>query len=91
MTVDDEPEDYLGCKLVFNKDLTKAWMGQPHLIKKLVKKFGEKVKKMKEYETPGTPGFGVLKIKEKEELLEPEKQKEYRSGTGMLLYLVKHT
>ena len=39
-------QDYLSCKIKFSNDKKSAWLGQPHLIKKLVKKFGK----------DGTPG-----------------------------------
>ena len=39
-------EDYLGCKIIFNKLKSKAWIGQPHLMRKLEENFGEEVKKL---------------------------------------------
>ena len=42
-------------------------------------------------QTPGTPGIKSLKPKDGEELFSDELQTEYRSGVGMLLYLVKHS
>jgi hypothetical protein len=30
--VENEMSDYLSCEVLFNKDCTKAWLGQPHLI-----------------------------------------------------------
>ncbi len=44
-----------------------------------------------EYKTPGTPQTGVVRPKD-EDLLVPNLQQEmYRSGVGMILYLVKHS
>ena len=37
--VADDLKDYLSCEIIFNKDKTKAWLGQPHLIKNLENKF----------------------------------------------------
>jgi len=35
--------DYLSCEVKFNEDKARAWLGQPHMIKKIEKAFGEKV------------------------------------------------
>jgi hypothetical protein len=44
-------------------------------------------------ETPGTPGQGIVRpVKEKgQEMDKSEAQLLYKSGVGMLLYLVKHS
>jgi len=34
-TVENDLTDYLSCEILFIKSRTKAWLGQPHLIKKL--------------------------------------------------------
>jgi hypothetical protein len=39
--VEDNLMDYLSCNIIFDKGKMKAWLGQPHLIKNLEKKFGE--------------------------------------------------
>ena len=47
---------------------------------------------MREYDTPASTGDMVIRAKEDDDdaiFLEPVKQKRYRSGVGMLLYLVK--
>ena len=64
---------------------------QPHLIKNLRKTFGAMVEKKQKYRTPGTPGQGVLRPESDEMKITTEKQKSFRSGVGMLLYLVKHS
>jgi hypothetical protein len=90
--VEDTLEDYLSCNIVFNKDKTKAWLGQPHLIKNLDAKFGDLVKGMQRYKTPGTPGIGVTRPSADVRVKVDAKEQElYRSGVGMLLYLVKHS
>jgi hypothetical protein len=66
-------------------------LGQPHLIKKLEKKFGDLVKHLMEYKTPGTPQTGIVRPKEEDLLIGEHQQEMYRSGVGMLLYLVKHS
>jgi hypothetical protein len=91
VTVKDDLEDYLSCEIRFNKARTKAWLGQPHLIKKLEKKFGEMVMGLMKYKTPGTPHTGIVRPKEGDLLVDEPQQELYRSGVGMLLYLVKHS
>jgi hypothetical protein len=91
LTVNEDMQDYLSCEVSFNKDRTRAWLGQPHMIKKIRKTFGEDVKGLPKYKTPGTPGVGLIRAEEDEALASPEEQKLYRSGVGMLLYLVKHS
>ena len=42
-------------------------------------------------ETPSTPGFHVVRNTPNTIYIMDEEQKLYRSGVGMLLYLVKHS
>ena len=67
-----------------------GWLGQPHIIKALEMKFGDILKNNKAYATPGTPGFTFVKPDFGSEL-NVDQQKMYRSGVGMLLYLLKHS
>ena len=56
--------DYcLSCEeIIFLKDKTKAWRGQPHLLRKLKNKFGRLVmKELSSYKTPGTPGHNIMR------------------------------
>ncbi len=46
---------------------------------------------MRGTKTPGTPSFGIVRPINEDEKISSEKQKLYRSGVGMLLYLVKHS
>jgi hypothetical protein len=41
--VEDNLLDYLSCNIIFDDQRKKAWLGQPHLIKNLEKKFGDLV------------------------------------------------
>ena len=91
ITTEESTNDYLSCEVKFNEEGTKAWLGQPHLIKKLEKTFGDQVSSLKNYKTPGTPGASIVRPKEDDEVLPAEKQFVFQSGTGMLLYLVKHS
>jgi hypothetical protein len=92
--VENSLADYLSCNILFNKDKTRAWLGQPHLIKNLEKKFGDAVTSLQKYRTPETPGQEIvrpIKDEQSEPLVSSEDQALYRSGVGMLLYLVKHS
>ena len=82
-------EDYLSCEITFNKDKSVAWIHQPHLITKIDKKCGPMVKKMQRYNTPDAPGVGILRNTGL--VFDKEKHADYRSGVGMLLFLVKYT
>ena len=83
-------DDYLGCEIKFDTSKIKAWLGQPHLIKKLEKTFAEETKHVKTNRTPGTPRFISIKPEEGDKISE-KLQERFRSGIGMLLYLVKHS
>ena len=86
----DDLNDYLSCEIRFNSERTKAWLGQPHLLANLERKFGKNVHHMRGTKTPGTPSFGIVRPINDDEKFSPEKQKLYHSGVGMLLYIVKH-
>ena len=91
MKVEDDLSNYLSCKIIFDKEKKKAWLGQPHLIKNLETKFGASVNGLQRYGTPGTPGQGIRRIVDGPGKLSVDDHKAYRSGVGMLLYLVKHS
>jgi len=46
---------------------------------------------LREYQTPGTPGFAIVRPKDDSERISSEMQSEYMSSVGMLLYLVKYS
>ena len=46
---------------------------------------------MQTLKTPGTPHVGLRRPKEDDPIVDPEEHREYRSGVGMLMYLVKHS
>ena len=85
-----ELTDYLSCDVKFNKDKTKAILRQPHLLKTLRDDFWNMVKDLPVYRTPGSPGQGLIRGDE-DECVSKENNKIFRSGTGKLLYLVKHS
>jgi len=84
-------DEYVGCKIVSNTDRTKVWLTQPDLIKKLEGKFGPTVAGMQRYATPAGPGEIIMRPQDPSELIDVMEQYDFRSGVGMLLYLVKHS
>ena len=66
ITTEESMNDYLSCEVKFSNDGKRGWLGQPHLIKSLEKSFGEEVKHMKTYQTPGTPGYSITRPKEED-------------------------
>eukprot|EP01082_Thalassiosira_pseudonana_P004207 g3736.t1 g3736 contig13:32484-34808(-) len=84
-------DDYLSCHIVLSKDKRRAWLGQPHLIASIVNKFGSQIRGLRQYKTPGTPGLSLVRDVERVNPLSTEKHSMYRSGVGLLGYLVKHS
>ena len=74
ITIEQKLTDYLSCEIRLNPDRTKAWVGQPHMVKKINKEFGEEAKKCQTYQTAGSPGLGLVKVKEEEDKIPKEKQ-----------------
>ena len=84
-------EYFVGCRLVENQEKDTLWIHQPKLIKNLKLNFGQLVESVKFYKTPAMPRTVILRPTAEETMLSAEDQKKYRSGVGMLLYLVKHS
>ena len=82
-------DDYLGCRLLQNN--SSIFIHQPHIYEHLKEKFLPIIGGLKSYSTPGTPGFRVIRPQPEDSTLSEEDQKMYRSGIGILLYLVKHS
>jgi len=91
LKIEKDTKDYLSCEIIYNNDLTKCWIGQPHLYKKIEQTFNHWLKGLPKYRTPGTPGLVVTKPLDPKAIMSLEDQKLYRSGVGMLLYLTKYT
>ena len=65
----------------------KAWIGQPHFIVNLQDNFGDKVSKLRNYVTPGTPTLSIVRNPLQEVSTSQEDHKLYPSGVGILLYI----
>ena len=60
-------------------------------VKKLKKNFNDKIVNTKSYKTPAVPGETIIKTAEIEEVASKVPHRLFRSGVGMLLYLVKYS
>jgi hypothetical protein len=91
ITITDNLDDYLSCEVKLNKKGDTAWIGQPHMVKKVLKSFEDEIKGLKTLQTPGTPGQGLILEKDAEEIVDKDKHSRYRTGVGSVLYLIKHS
>jgi len=82
-----EMKEYVGCQV--KRDDKNMWLYQAELIEKIEKYFGDDVKDRKEYDTPAGHHDHVVLPSEDDPILDEKNQSRYRSGIGMLLYLVK--
>jgi len=82
-------KDYLSCIIVISDDKHSAWIGWPHLVKKLEERFGYMDNKNVQYLSPGMPNFRTARpeINDKE----AKDIAEYQLFIGMLLFLLKHS
>jgi Reverse transcriptase (RNA-dependent DNA polymerase)/gag-polypeptide of LTR copia-type/Zinc knuckle len=91
LKIEKDVVEYLSCCIIETKNEAKLTMIQPHLLTRLNQKFGEEIKDMRKYMTPGTPRFKIQRSINDMEVLDSEHQRNYRSGVGMLLYLTKYS
>ena len=68
-----------------------TWIHQPKLLTNLRKGFKEYIKDIRSFKTPAAPKTVIMRPQEGDPTIAPEKQRKFRSGVGMLLYLVKHS
>jgi transposase InsO family protein len=84
-------ETFVGCRIVENKSKTAIYVHQPKLIKNLKEHFGDLIKDVRDYKTPAAPRSIIQRPQAGDTLITPQQQTKFRSGVGMLLYLVKHS
>ena len=84
-----EMKSFVGCEIIERKNT--IWLHQPKLIKHLKETFPDIITMTKQYKTPAAPKSVVIRPLEEDTKINLLKQTEYRSGVGMLLYLVKHS
>ena len=91
IAVEEKPNDHLSCEIKFNRDRSKAWIGQPHQIKKIMNTFGDEIVKLQKHGTPGTPGQQLIIPTDKAAVIGDKQHHRCRSGVGMLMHLIKHS
>ena len=89
ITRSENIEDFIGCNI--KREGNKILLSQPDLIKKMIEKFKDKIKDMKEYDTPAPTSSHIVRCSDEEVGLTEDEQKDFRSGVGSLLYLLKHS
>jgi hypothetical protein len=84
-------ESFVGYKIIENKAKITIYIHQPKLLNNLKKQFGALVESLRVFETPAPPQTIIKRLEKDDTLLSPDQQTKFRSGIGMLLYLVKHS
>ncbi|MGL4341969.1 MAG: reverse transcriptase domain-containing protein, partial [Lactococcus lactis] len=82
---------FVGCHLIRSDDGKSIFIHQPKLLKHLEDSFGQYCKENKYYLSPAAPKTVIVRPEADMPLISPTSQTQYRSGVGMLLYLVKHS
>jgi len=88
ITRSEDIEDFIG--FCIKKDNKLILLSQPDLIRKMPKKFEDRIQSMRDYNT-APAGTHIIRCKDEEAKLSEDKQAEFRSGVGSLLYLLKHS
>jgi len=84
-------EHYVGCHIIENKEKDTIWIHQPKLLKHLEESFGHFITTTRNFATPAGPKTTIIRPQMGDPLITAEEQTTFRSGVGMLLYLVKHS
>jgi hypothetical protein len=84
---------FVGCHIIQPpNEQNKIYIHQPKLIKHLNESFGPMVKHVNRvYKTPAGPKTVIMRPEPGDPLITSKEQTTYRSGVGMMLYLVKHS
>ena len=88
LRIKEDVDEYVGCQLI-HKD-NSIVLHQHRLIDKMEREFMVKLSMIPK-ETPMPTHFHITRPEENDESLTQEELKEYQSGTGTLLYLIKHS
>jgi hypothetical protein len=84
-------EHFVGCHVIENNKNDTIWIHQPKLIKNLKQNFERLITSNRVFLTPASPNTLVIRPEKDDTLISKDEQKIFRSGVGMLLYLVKHS
>jgi hypothetical protein len=86
-----EMEYFVGCRIIEDKSQKTIWIHQPKLLTNLSKHFDDVVSQTRSTHTPAAPRTSIVRPTPGDPLITPEEQRRFRTGVGMLLYLVKHS
>jgi Reverse transcriptase (RNA-dependent DNA polymerase) len=81
--------EFIGVNMEMKGD--DLYLGQTDTLKRLEDKFKGDIERMKAYETPAGANETINRPDKNDELLEKAKQDKYRSGVGIILWLMKHS
>jgi Reverse transcriptase (RNA-dependent DNA polymerase) len=85
-------ENFVGCKIIDTIEKDGVWKHQPKLLKNFKESFKSIIgDSARIFKTPSAPKTLIIRSKEGDLLISPEKQKTFRMRVGMLLYLIKHS
>jgi hypothetical protein len=84
-------ENFVGCRLIENKEKDTIWIHQPKLIKHLEESFTSLITSDRVFKTPAAPKTVIMRPQEGDPKISAADQSLFRSGVGMLLYLIKHS
>jgi Reverse transcriptase (RNA-dependent DNA polymerase) len=91
LKVERNLKDYLSCWVIEDINKRKILILQPHLINKLIEKFGDELSVKRIHGTPGHPRFKITRPDQGSDTIPENLQKNCRSKVGMLLYLIKYS
>jgi hypothetical protein len=87
-----EMSQYVGCHIIDTTDKDDVWIHQPKLLQSLNSNLKDPVEESASvFKTPSGPKTLIIRPNDGDTLISAEKQKQFRMGVGMLLYLVKHS
>jgi hypothetical protein len=84
-----EMNTFVACDII--DDNKTIWLQQSKLITHLKESFMTEIESVRSHQTPAGPKTIVMRPIEGDPVISAEAQSKYRSGVGMLLYLIKHS
>jgi hypothetical protein len=85
-------KNFVGCQILINRERDTILINQPKLIQSLEMNFRTLFTTDRVFKTPAAPRSVVMRrIKDVDPTITPDRQFKYRSGVGMLMYIVKHS
>jgi hypothetical protein len=87
----EEMKHFVGCHLINSKDGNTTWIHQPKRIKRLEEDSKQYISTERTYKTPAAPKTVIMRPHPGDPLISDAEQSKYRSGVGILLYLIKHS